>query len=446
LIFWIARPNQTYNLPTDRVVHVGEPDDTTAAENTINWIGQIVANGVCRDFLIYSFDADFRSIVLRSAGDGVTITTQHLGSLLQAKTPVTWAPANPYGLRPGTVIGARPAPLGGGVTEQEVDQAVASMLYDMGHVSPQKPLLESQVREHLVMRESRMAKVQGDPASESLIQRWRQRNLVRGHIGRVQAADRTNTWGVYLTEAGRRRYGLMGSPAPKDIHQPAVGAPPATPAPALPVAPVPPEPLQQPVAKTPVVIPLDRQLVELTRSAKIGVMPESAEWIWRVMEQLLDQEDKQWTVPVLLREAVRRADPEASANGYTNEKRWDVAKRCLERLMLVAGAFIDHKDLPIPCGPGSKSAIVKSLAPDYRMRCWAYTIEFVVEKRNKVDYDEVICAFGLLLFRSSQRQDLDVLESRADEVDRVLERKRAPYRGSNGYADDPTTPKNAGAA
>jgi len=416
LIFWIARPNQKPTLPTDRVVHVGEPDDTTATECTIKWIEQIAANGYCRDFLVYSFDADFRIAVLRSAGDGVTITTQHLGSLLQAKTPVTWVPVNPYGLRPGTVIGTRPAPFASAVSEQEVDQAIASMLHELGYVSPHKPLLESQVREQLVMREPRMAKVPGDPASESLIQRWRQRNLTRGHIGRIQAADRTNTWGVYLTDAGKRRFGLMGHLTPKEIHPPIPAAPLPPPAPATPTTPLPLELTQQAPVKTPGVTPLDRQLVELTRLEKIGVMPESAEWIWRAVEQLICQPDKQWTVPILLREAVRIAEPEAIRNGYTNEKRWDVAKRCLERLMLVAGAFIDSKDVPIPCGPGSKSAIVKSLALDFRMRCWAYTVEFVIEKRHKVDYDEIICALGLLLFRSSQRHELDVLENRADEV------------------------------
>jgi hypothetical protein len=147
-------------------------------------------------------------------------------------------------------------------------------------------------------------------------------------------------------------------------------------------------------------------------------MPETRELFFDSLENLLgEQTGSHYLVSELFAEASKRAQAKATEDGFISEKKWNVAGRCTQRLMIWAGVLKSDKG-SIEDKIGCNSNRVTELAPNFRRVCEGYLATYIIREMAGISYDDDPCYLGLTLYRRGQQKAVpaEELKAKANEL------------------------------
>jgi hypothetical protein len=360
---------------------------------------QLAQNETGASFWVFSYDASVRAEAERLNRDGTSVTSRSPAELI-AQTSVQRRSRAASLISEGPIVTPSRS---GNLTFLESVEVAKKALRDGGHISRETAMSQPNLRPRMVNIDQRARRIPGNPTSEALITTIVRVGKQERWLDWFHRVDRqTGTEAVYLVE-------------------PVVSI--ATPAPEAPkvdlVAPghrkssteVSSGPKKHPNRAT----AFEEELSKL----RIGSMPETRLMVMDAVESTLNSciEEKP-TLATLFAKSALLAQSEATRNEYTTERNWPIAVKCIQRLMLGAGAILDEHGNPIRDTIGSASSHVFALAPDFRRECEAHMAHAIISRLGGIGFDDDLYYLGLVLYRRGKVKAVspEDLKSRADEL------------------------------
>jgi hypothetical protein len=156
------------------------------------------------------------------------------------------------------------------------------------------------------------------------------------------------------------------------------------------------------------------------QTRRIGALPETRELFFNVIDELMtERSGTEILLPDLFTEANKRAQLKAQEASFAAEKNWGISAKCIQRLMLSAGAFIGEKGTPLADKIGANSTPIASLAPDFRRLCEAHIVIHIIKTLGGINYDDDPYYLGLVLYRRGREHAVPPEELKT-KVDKLL--------------------------
>jgi hypothetical protein len=158
------------------------------------------------------------------------------------------------------------------------------------------------------------------------------------------------------------------------------------------------------------------------QKSRIGSMPETREPMFDAIESIFetgsDGQNSGVLLPQLFSEVTSRARTEGDKRGYSAEKNWPVASKCVQRLMLWAGVLLSEKGEAIADKIGCNSTCVHSLLPDFRLVCEGFLATHIMRQMGGISYDDDPYYLGLTLYRRGVEKAVSAeeLKTKADQI------------------------------
>ena len=157
------------------------------------------------------------------------------------------------------------------------------------------------------------------------------------------------------------------------------------------------------------------------RKSQIGAIPETRELLFDALEGMFSESCDNHQHMLLLdvfAEAGHRAQIKADADGYSAEKKWPVATKCILRLMLWSGVLISEKGVAIIDKIGCNSTRVAKLAPEFRRVCEGFIVLHIIRESGMISYDDDPYYIGMTLYRRGLGKAVssDELKIKADQI------------------------------
>ena len=459
---WVVRPDQANLLPPEHVIGQADSLDTSWSTRIRDCFVQMAQGDPGGSFWALSYDnAVLAPCEQLKLTHGLQISSKHLRELISnssellARPPTSaLAPAAPRRFGP---MAAGYAPRAIPPTFQPAStlslaegiELAKRVLLQGKHTSVESALRQTDLRPRMTFVDGRAAKQVGHFESEALISNIVDAGMQQGWLKRTRRTPgKTGTEVLYIVQAAPPAAGGAGpacQPAPPadQMEPPPLKAIPASDevtagggaGPAASAIPEPPPVSaeanpQEARRKFP-----NRASVfeaELSKS-RIGSMPETRELIFEALEGIFNNSDGPKSVlPELFAAASRQAQAKAASNGYTSERNWPIAEKCVQRLMLWAGVLMSDSGHAIADRIGCNSTGVSSLAPNFKRACEAYMAVHIISKAGGISYDDDPYDLGLTLYRRGGKKPVPPEELKA-KVDELLAYLQAESRI---YMDD----------
>jgi hypothetical protein len=446
---WLVRPDQAHLVPPGHIIGGADRYDVSWSTQIRERLKQHAQNDPGGSFWVFSYDAVVRAEAESLKSANVQVTVRSPAELIAQASRQRRA----YQLDPtARAFQSRD----GNLTHEEAVELAKSALCRGSHFGPETALNQPSLRLRMAQLDSRANKRMGDRASEALITDVVGTGIREGWLTRFhRVPGKSGTEAVYLSEP----------PEPASHSRTAETAPAATPNPSLDV----PiridaskeigEPLFSPEASSQATLPkkhANRATTfeqELSR-ARIGSMPESREFVLDAVETALHGNGgAPRNLVALFTTAAGLVQEKATGDGFSSEKNWPIALKCVQRLMLRAGVLVDDQGKSISDQIGSASRRVVSLAPDFRRKCEAFLAEHILSRLGGISYDDDLYYLGLTLYRRGRERAVppEDLTAKADELltlmhadgriemgtDRII-RVKTPDVGLKQAIDTPT--------
>jgi hypothetical protein len=446
VVEWLVRPDQAHLIPPDHIIGQADPLDHSWTTRICERLVQLSATqngGTGTPVWVLSYDNLLLAQAQKLNTEKQHITSVHLGELYKMNVPsLDRFPERrslPRTFRNGSSRVTRDhfrpdcASATSSLSMEEAIALVKRILRDGGYTSSEHALPQKELRPRMSGVDSRAARQPGHPASENLIADLVDGGLQEGWLKRFRGVPgRTGTELIYLNEEVAASSGVAGSTASEATQL--VGSQ-QNAGPAVATSAAVDSTRGIVVDRQPVAIVEQTMAVSLSQMPKrqnratkfeaalsksrIGAIPETRELLFDAVEGIVSDLDGELVlVTELFSRAVKRAQEKAAEAGYTSEKNWPTAERCIRRLMLWAGVLIGEEEEPIADKIGSNSRRLVKLAPDFRRKCEAYLMEHIIEKLGDIKYDDDPYYLGLTLFRRGKERAVapEELKDKADVI------------------------------
>ena len=409
---WVVRPDQAHLLPSDHIFANGDRWDANCTARIRDRLIQTAqSENPDGSLWVLSYDPAvlFEGRQLQSTGRRVT--AKDLAELIREGRSPRYSP---YNATPPT-SNAPLTPVRLGVVE--AIEIAKNALCRGNHLRPETALPQKDLRAAMAGLDDRAFKRADDPSSASLITDVVENGLQSGWLKRFRRVpEKTGTELIYLVEvAGAQARAAELMPSPASAAESAlliveIGAQPTQPsADALDRA----EPSRQRHANR------ATEFEATLQKARIGSLPETRCHFFDAMEAVIAgcSGDAGMMLPEFFSDVARRAQANAKDAGYTAEKNWGVAQRCIQRLTLWAGVLMGATG-SIEDKIGCNSTRVVRLDPNFRRNCEGFLAMYVIRQTGGISYDDDPYYLGLLLYRKGQQKAVSAeeLKAKADQL------------------------------
>ena len=376
---WLLQPSQAQFLPHENHLGLAEASDDEWTEKICQRILDTRASEENVSFWIMSFDNALLGSARAVAGRGLPVTAVYLGTIMS--DPSLKSRVRSDSLRRAPTSPQENMPL------EESCRLTRELLQQGGHTSSEHPLMLSQLRPRLAQLDPRANGPHALGSSLPLIKETVARGRREGWLSsRLLQPGNTGTTAIYLATAASDS-----------------GA--SQPPPAALVAPVNVDNKRESGKSR-----ADEFEASLT-NARIGAFPRTREFVFSAVEAVIERDAYEpLLISELLEVSLSGARAQEEATGATNEKNWEVAGRCVMRLMCKAGVLLTKDDAQIADGIGRESKRVHRLADDFRLHCESLLAEFIIRDAGTFHYDNDTYYLGLTLYREGSSNKLSVSE------------------------------------
>jgi len=430
---WLVRPDQAHLLPPDRILGQADQVDGSWAGRIVDLVVQSAAkaqNGETgTPSWVLSYDMCIVSEIRKLTASGFAVTAVHIGQLHTEQRFARFGQSRPLRVVNGpgqfSLESRNVAPFGASEPSMSLEEAIKlakEILREGGYTSPERALLQKDLRPQMIRRDRRAARHIGDPNSDTLLSDIVNAGLQEGWLKRFRKIPgKTGVELIYLTEPQTTVVSIDRIPR-AETRQEAQPVP----TPSLPIEVI--AQAHQSESSTvsrPPKHPTRATLFEATLSkARIGAIPETRDLLLDAVEQALSAaRDKALTLEQVFAQALSLAKTLAAEQAYDAERNWPVAERCIRRLMLSAEVILDCEEKPLQDRIGSSSKCVGKLASEFRKVCSAYLAEYIIRHVEGFNYDDDTYYLSLTLFRRGKQRAVaaEDLKAKADEILAYLE-------------------------
>jgi hypothetical protein len=394
---WLLRPIQAQFVPQDHHLGLAEATDDQWGETISQHMLELRnTKGVEGPFWVLSFDNALLSKVKAVTDQGLIVTVVHLGGIMsssQLKQQLRESERKVQNC-PGT-----PAEQ---ISVEEACVLVRNLLLVGDHTEPNRAFSQKDLRPKLVQLDRRAFKQRGNAASEFLIKDVVARGQSEGWLASTRLqAGKSGTEVIYLTSR---------TPPTSTMPNTLIEAAKLI------------ETISEPSGKQ----QRASQFEGFIALARIGAIPRTRDLLFDAFEATIAKNGYE---PLLLNDlldvSMSGAKERAVELEYSNEKNWDVAGRCVLRLMCRAGVLISPKGVVIEDRIGRDSHRVGSLASEFRLICEAYLAAHIIQSTSPFNYDDDTYYLGITLYRQGAADKLSPseLKQKADSILAYLEQK-----------------------
>jgi hypothetical protein len=401
---WLVRPDQAHLLPPAEIAGEGEPaeiDWTPRIRDRV--IGYSQSDPAGGSLWVLSYDNQLLMVIGGLITAYKHVRVKHLAELISAASIQRRAQRTlPFPLPASDSSRAQQAPESTALPLADGIELAKSILRQGGYTSRDLALPQKDLRLKMETVDRRARKLFGDSQSISLITDIVNDGLQKGWIQRFRRVpEKSGTEQIYF-----------GASQPVVVASAPVLPAPSAPAPAT----VPPAPVEDQKHKFPT---RATEFENHLRKSLIGCIPETREVIFDALESTLAETGEQ---PMILldafAEAVRRAQAIADEKGYTAEKNWPVAIKCVLRLMLWSGVLLSESGAVIAEKIGYNSTRIAKLAPDFRRTCEGFLVLHIIRQSEMISYSDDPYYLGMTLYRRGLGKAVssDELKIKADQI------------------------------
>jgi hypothetical protein len=386
---WLLRVDQNLQIPSGNRLGLGEASENKWGESICQHMLDLrKAQATEERFWVLSFDNALLSKVRAVTDQGLTVTAVYLGSLISGRGRTVIARNERFNLS------TDPLP------ELTVDEAcvmVKTLLLGGKHTSLENAFSQKELRPRLVQLDRRAAKRAGNLVSEYLISSVVAKGQSEGWLASERTQPgRSGTEVIYLTP--HQLNGVSVTPAPILIPSQLVPTTADSEAPRQLRA---------------------NEFEGFLAAQRIGSIPRTRDLLFDAMENIVTKPGYEPLLLIdLLDVSLAGAKERAEELSYTQEKNWDIAGRCVLRLMCRAGVLVTKLDKVIEDRIGRDSHRVASLAPEFRLDCEAYLANEIIKITPRFHYDDDTYYLGITIYRqgSSGKLSPSELKEKADAL------------------------------